>query len=360
MSAAADSAVTGASQEANEPTISDATAPAENLKDVKAKESPEEDKNAVVFEGAEGGGVMTEQLAKSGEPRKGLLDLCPEIRNRIYDYATEPFTERVEADDDDRVDPPLLSFLFENKSPYPRSTYSSRQFFGLTQTCQQIRTEYRPVWLRNSIARIRFHDLKYFLAIFYPKENNIGPKILQIVWDGNKDCGLDRMVDLLPLLHLRASNENTRVEFIPYAHLEWKKPQINETFNWNDILNRQEYLYFDGRRHLVSLNNMFNHNNAKWFSDIRDRKVTKLGIAHSSTDRDMEVHIRLSEATATHQEGANLRDCAWTYLESVGISRASAMVFGLTFVVTVALDPWGIVGGSDDEEFVCEGWSAGA
>jgi hypothetical protein len=87
-----------------------------------------------------------------------------ELRNRIYELANK-----------------------ESCSPLYRSPYVPRaqkklsessftvpwaqrvwQFFGLTQSCQQLRSEYRPLWIRDFTVRLRTGNLSEFVATFLP------------------------------------------------------------------------------------------------------------------------------------------------------------------------------------------------
>lgn len=89
--------------------------------------------------------------------RTWLLTSAAELRNRIYDFCKE-------MDSDFEYMPPLL---VKNMEPSPPTTnWSYRAFFALKQACQQIRTEFRPLWLRDSTIRITFAALNPFINTY--------------------------------------------------------------------------------------------------------------------------------------------------------------------------------------------------
>jgi hypothetical protein len=59
---------------------------------------------------------------------------------------------------------------------------SGREYLALTETCKQIRSEHRPLWLRKSAIRIEFSNLAKFIATFSPaiKDYSNAPKLLLI------------------------------------------------------------------------------------------------------------------------------------------------------------------------------------
>ena len=63
-----------------------------------------------------------------------------EIRNRIYDFATEPQSDW---------------------------QIGNSNFLHLTQTCRQIRTEYRPIWMANATVSLGEGEIFKYLNIFF-------------------------------------------------------------------------------------------------------------------------------------------------------------------------------------------------
>ncbi|KAI4676674.1 uncharacterized protein J4E84_009509 [Alternaria hordeiaustralica] len=101
-----------------------------------------------------------------------FLDLSPELRNRVYEYARE--------DDSTRFAPR------PNQDPlrfaHPPRTVRPWKYFALTHVCTQVRAEYRPLWVRD--LRVAFSattQLTTFLDTFLRFENEPKhmPKLIQ-------------------------------------------------------------------------------------------------------------------------------------------------------------------------------------
>ncbi|KAF2124583.1 hypothetical protein P153DRAFT_370976 [Dothidotthia symphoricarpi CBS 119687] len=132
----------------------------------------------------------------------------PEIRNRIYD-----FTKEYDYFPDGLVPPLLIRSSKLYDSP---NKYSARNYFALTQTCKQLRSEFRPLWLRNSGIRIDPEDLDEFVGTFYPRidEYQNAPRLLLINWD-HDICYDDNLVfKLTPLLRLHAHCPTFTAKFV--------------------------------------------------------------------------------------------------------------------------------------------------
>jgi hypothetical protein len=87
-------------------------------------------------------------------------DICltvTELRNRIYDFARDTPIEEMTK----------VPLLLQNR-PKPAIANSARGFLAFTQTCRQIRAEYRPIWMRNSYVCIDFDDFEAFVDTFCP------------------------------------------------------------------------------------------------------------------------------------------------------------------------------------------------
>jgi hypothetical protein len=74
-----------------------------------------------------------------------------------------------------------VPLLLQN-GPKPAIANSARGFLAFTQTCRQIRAEYRPIWMRNSYVRIDFDDFEEFVATFCPTQVDMAnaPQSIQI------------------------------------------------------------------------------------------------------------------------------------------------------------------------------------
>jgi hypothetical protein len=92
---------------------------------------------------------------------------------------------------------------------------SLRKFFGLTQTCRQIRVEYRPLWLRNSKFLIFLADAKEYCKTWFPTTVDLqhAPSNLQI------SCCLPRnyvLFKLTSLLKIRAHRPEMRCVIVSH------------------------------------------------------------------------------------------------------------------------------------------------
>jgi hypothetical protein len=65
------------------------------------------------------------------------------------------------------------------------SQLGTLRYRALTQVCKQIRTEFRPIWLRQSCFRMELLVVAQFVATYYPKvaDYQNAPKLLLISWD---------------------------------------------------------------------------------------------------------------------------------------------------------------------------------
>lgn len=79
-----------------------------------------------------------------------------ELRNRVYHFATESLYGHVYA--------PRANHT-QNSRLASRNKRAKRawEYFGLTQACQQLRVEYRPLWIRNLRVRTATHSLTLFV-----------------------------------------------------------------------------------------------------------------------------------------------------------------------------------------------------
>ncbi|KAF9690608.1 hypothetical protein EKO04_011318 [Ascochyta lentis] len=151
-------------------------------------------------------------LVDTGPLRCYLLEMPPEIRNRIYGFCSEQtfglwYTPCALRKSEKPVDVP--------------QHLKSRTFFALTQTCNQIRSEYRPLWLRQSSVRIDFDDVHSFMETFYrpPGLSHVwyldAPRLVTISWDHDKALYTDgnAFLDITSILKLRAFTPSSTIRF---------------------------------------------------------------------------------------------------------------------------------------------------
>jgi hypothetical protein len=99
-------------------------------------------------------------------------------------------------------------------------TGKGRQFFGLTQTCRQLRKEYLPVYLGHTYCWIRYYHLYAYLETFVEPQRSLGQ-----IPVGRVDLDLDPdyedmdfpVIDLLPLLKLSADAPELHVSISSQA-----------------------------------------------------------------------------------------------------------------------------------------------
>ncbi|CAE7179011.1 hypothetical protein P3342_002237 [Pyrenophora teres f. teres] len=87
-----------------------------------------------------------------------LLSLPGELRNRIYEFCTEPKPRQLPRN--------------------PKPDYARRPFglYGSLQyTCQQVRTEFRPIYLARTALIVHQITVDTFLRTFYPQPTKVVP-----------------------------------------------------------------------------------------------------------------------------------------------------------------------------------------
>lgn len=223
-------------------------------------------------------------------------DYYTEIRNRIYHFA-------VESDETDlwcNVPPAVFPHSRScGKSVWPLTPnkFSARKFLGLTQTCSQLRAEYRPIWLRNSRVRVTYTYLQDYIKTFYGCVHmwRDMPKLLQISWDHD----VVPMLDLLPLLKLRAICSTTKIEFIPHVLTQDVGPWTDDVdcdyckTDPDDEVERKEedcahlelrfeeyseYVLDQEYAYLFELHELLTNDNSKWLQDIRDGSICRVKV----------------------------------------------------------------------------------
>ncbi|KAF2638771.1 hypothetical protein P280DRAFT_550868 [Massarina eburnea CBS 473.64] len=265
------------------------------------------------------------------KPPCRFLELPPEVRNRIYDYAIETVYHGWSS-----YHFPSLLVRDCTHNQYPLPYLSSRNFFGLTQVNEQIRTEYRPIWLHKSSILIKAKHVTEFLHSFYglKKDNySMAPKLLQISWHMEED--LDEELDLTDLLEIRARSD-TKIELIPgpIADDEGPVPECNECELDNNEGNEDVDLFdcphwemydewlddtISSYLHLTWVNDFLANKNPQWLAQIRDGSVFSANFRHFVRRFEPTITINLSRAGASSVLGkTTLSEFAKEYLSSVG------------------------------------------
>jgi hypothetical protein len=115
-----------------------------------------------------------------------VLTCSSELRNRVYNYATE-------------------------------HRYQTRHFLALTQTCKQIRAEFRPIYLQSGI-HLTFGKLLPFLDVFLPSKYQAGDIPMdEFAADLRVDAShgsIHRGNDILLTIQLLKAAPNVHVRFV--------------------------------------------------------------------------------------------------------------------------------------------------
>jgi hypothetical protein len=125
-----------------------------------------------------------------------LLDLPPEIRNRIYERMSEEVPIRMCRHDD-----PALVQREGEPAPVAR-----RQYYNLTQVCQQIREEFLPIYAKQ---------VHYIIDLWSQKSNLAKVDSLkgQVSLDIDAACFDMEPIDLLPLIRCLVRTHRTDCRF---------------------------------------------------------------------------------------------------------------------------------------------------
>lgn len=226
-----------------------------------------------------------------------------EIRNRIYEFALE----RDDFEGWENAVPLLvrLDIRQKLKRPIRQSENSARQFFPLTQVCQLIRKEYRPIWLRNSSIRLKYTDINRCLCTFYGcMHSPITPKLIQISLEDEKE----EIINLLPLLHRRMKRKDLKIEVVSHkiiaelAEIHKIDPsecvlcedELAEGTTTSEELGRTGCVHtdfhFDTIVEMMSenywyhpcLNRFLNHDDSDWENDITCDKIASVRLDFST------------------------------------------------------------------------------
>jgi hypothetical protein len=219
--------------------------------------------------------------------------IVTELRNRIYHFATEDCNTREYA-----------VLVQKNASAKPTKPYPERtwKFFALTQTCKQIRAEYRPLWIRAAALRFPYTgSASMFIETFMPSPADLkhAPKLMQIAWDNDIELH-GRMQDLTQLLRLHSFCPEFRYQFIHEKLINGSCPrwdicqfcveemELDEddtdpgenTFDYCTCppsdLDHEEWAawYTEKLHYLDKLSALLHSTNKAWLSDLREGKMT--------------------------------------------------------------------------------------
>ncbi|KAF2710785.1 hypothetical protein K504DRAFT_465852 [Pleomassaria siparia CBS 279.74] len=255
------------------------------------------------------------------KPQSRFLALPAELRNRIYEFACEPTLESEPtsyAHDIDHdfhiVCPRLLKQKNHPRTYHPRYYLkdSQRTLFSLTQVNQQIRAEYRPLWMRQASTRIMHESLDEFLSTFFPTADKMknAPKLLQISWK-HKGYKQSKTTDLSLLLRLSAECPSLRCEFVSHelalgiipgtldlcTNCNSRDCSVSELLYRRRVdRKKEEYGY------LHSINRVLANKNDLWLQNIVQNNhmisFRLFGVISSTSLMNLEIQVLFTEESA--------------------------------------------------------------
>jgi hypothetical protein len=208
----------------------------------------------------------------------------------------------------------------------------------LTQSCKQIREEFRPLWLRDAAIRLEIDSVEPFLATYYPnrEEYQNAPRLILISWDHDEGYTEDLLFDVTPLLRLRASCSTFVAKFKCRAIIDGDLPNVecwecghsihcgcgdadcdhedavDEAFC--DLLGEYHYTW--------TLDNFLANPNDSWLKAIRDdvRDAMKVECTVDVLEQRPTIHIRFHQnmAPTGFSKSTMFRD-AGRYLRKMGM-----------------------------------------
>ncbi|OAL57208.1 hypothetical protein IQ07DRAFT_30385 [Pyrenochaeta sp. DS3sAY3a] len=145
-----------------------------------------------------------------------FLDLPADIRNLIYHIASDNEYQAYLIHKPTRRQRRELGFT-EWEEPPSKEPQNSRPFHGLTQVCQLIRKEFRPLYMRHQQVGIHIEEISRYMRDFYPdKAYDQGADLVVAIKKTPADDNPGRRsmdpevdmegIELLPLLGAWANN----------------------------------------------------------------------------------------------------------------------------------------------------------
>ncbi|KAF3032931.1 hypothetical protein E8E12_004568 [Didymella heteroderae] len=187
-----------------------------------------------------------------------FLTLPPEIRNRIYTFATYPTTGEE-------------SFV--------------APCIALVCTCRQIYEEYRPISLKAEVT-IPWRDVPRYFQKYFTDKNGafthivLAPARMTIITNACLREGKPVEIDLLPILKFRLANENFECEFVRCG---------DEKSNACVCAHGAAEVTRDDMKTLLAadvttLRKLLTHGDESWVKDIKEGRIQKLVATHIGTN----------------------------------------------------------------------------
>ncbi|KAF1846130.1 uncharacterized protein K460DRAFT_377418 [Cucurbitaria berberidis CBS 394.84] len=292
---------------------------------------------------------LDQKKPTGGAARCCFLELPPELRNRIYHFAQEiHFHPHGEV-------PPLL--VKTTKATVLQQPYSARKFFALTQACKQIRSEFRPLWLRKSALRIEMKNVRPFITTYYPKteEYKNAPSLLMVSWDHGDGEDDDVLSDVTLLCHLRAHSPTFTAEFVSRRLVDFDLPNV-DCWDCGHSIHcdcgidcehedaRDEAIcdLIGDHFYLRIVNKVLANSSEAWLKGVREdtQKDMKVEFTFDTVDQRATIYIRFLKGGAPALfDKKDMYNTAIRYLEQMGMLDLEHRQ-DLDFVVGEATDKY--------------------
>ncbi|CAN9468667.1 unnamed protein product [Alternaria alternata] len=230
----------------------------------------------------------SKKIAQVTLPLSNFMRLPAELRNRVYNYAT------IEAPSQLLV--PVESFQLQQQAQ--RATG-----IAMTQVSRQIRSEYRPMWLRHATFVIDWHSIHAFLQAFYPKESEYGrgPKELILQYDQEHDYTFRKPTDITHLVRLGLAFTGLQIRFI-------KGEESDDQSDAGSTLTELVQFGCINRDDRQKDNNVAAEARRTWRQDIQERTVTNIFATQNSSDNILVFEFVFSTKSALEMNVASFQD----------------------------------------------------
>ncbi|KAF2824497.1 hypothetical protein CC86DRAFT_371813 [Ophiobolus disseminans] len=206
-------------------------------------------------------------------PREAFpfLTLPAELRNRVYEYAA---AGRI-------IQNPQRPTRLVRTTHQPAKKNTSESCIGLNTVCRQIRTEFRPLYMRRAKLVIDFHDLQSFTAAFFSKMK-VGKafpsKVTVMLNNYDRPCKANGDVvaltgsnDTQPLS--RGCDVLSFLEARSVAHVvRWKFGEVRVHYDWCEPFTSNEHCKLFNMAAGLSNRKLFGYMKWDLFSSITYQK----------------------------------------------------------------------------------------
>ena len=174
---------------------------------------------------------------------------------------------------------------------------------AMTQVSRQIRSEYRPMWLRHATFVIDWHSIHAFLQAFCPKESDYGrgPKELILQYDQEHDYTFRKPTDITHLVRLGLAFAGLQIRFI-------KGEESDDQSDAGSTLTELVQFGCINRDDRQKDNNVAAEARRTWRQDIQERTVTNIFATQNSSDNILVFEFVFSTKSALEMNVASFQD----------------------------------------------------